>query len=121
MKTSILVPAALAALTAFYSFKAHAEEPKVEPAVVACNVPLTGPHAVYGASIEEAVTFAQEEMGAEKASHIRYDWDDNRSDPKEAVSVLRRQLPLHPAIYLSGVKPEYMAIHDLLAAKNIPH
>jgi branched-chain amino acid transport system substrate-binding protein len=94
---------------------------EVVQAMVACNVPLTGPHAVYGSSIQKGVTFAQEELGPKTSAQVRYDWDDNRSDPKEAVSVYRRQILKKPALYVSGVKPQFMAIRDLVAPQKIPH
>jgi len=108
-------------LIAAASFGASSVFAEPKPVDVACNLPLTGPHAIYGNNIREGITFAQEQMAPGLAAGVRYHWDDNRSDPKETVSVLRRQLLTNPAIYLSGVKPEYMAIHDLLAPKPMPH
>jgi len=49
------------------------------------------------------------------------DWQDNASDPKTAVTVLQKQLLSDPTLYVSGVKPQTMAIKDAVARAGLPH
>lgn len=88
---------------------------------VACNVPLSGPLAVYGSAIQEGAALAQRDLAPAEKSRVVYDWEDNRSMASHAVSAARKQLADQPNIYISGVKPQYMAIGDIVAAKKIPH
>jgi ABC-type branched-subunit amino acid transport system substrate-binding protein len=52
---------------------------------------------------------------------INYDWEDNQSEVKGAVVALRKQLLSKPHLYVSGVKPQYMAIRDEVAKSGLPH
>lgn len=118
---------------------------------VGCNVPLSGPLAVFGVSIQEGVEMARRERlaaaqgvgavtrrgthggsvgvspgGAEGApggetTEVEFIWDDNQSAPKQAVNVLRRHFLRSPDLYVSGVKPQAMAIKDEISQKGIPH
>jgi branched-chain amino acid transport system substrate-binding protein len=85
---------------------------------VAANVPLTGALATYGVAIREGATLALEDGGQPP---IKVDWQDNASDPKTAVTILQSQLRINPDIYISGVKPQTMAITAQLSQSQIPH
>lgn len=52
---------------------------------------------------------------------IIVDWQDNASDPKTTVSILQKQLLHQPSIYVSGVKPQTMAIKDEVTKLGLPH
>jgi ABC-type branched-subunit amino acid transport system substrate-binding protein len=87
---------------------------------VAFNVPLSGSLSTYGSAIQEGVVFAAESLPKPKVS-IQYDWEDNQSETKGAVAVLRKQLLSSPTLYVSGVKPQYMAIRDAIVRSGLPH
>ncbi|MCI5150650.1 MAG: amino acid ABC transporter substrate-binding protein, partial [Candidatus Electrothrix sp. MAN1_4] len=87
---------------------------------VAANLPLSGPLSTYGLSVQEGVNFAIEQMESESVS-LDIDWEDNAGAPKNTVSVMQKQFLADPDIYVSGVKPQTMAIIDQVSAKNIPH
>lgn len=90
------------------------------PVVVAANLPLTGALAVYGNSVREGIEFASSTIpGA--ATRVRYSFEDNQSSNTQAVIALQRQVSLKPHVYMSGVKPQYMAIRDAVAKRGIPH
>lgn len=86
---------------------------------VACNLPLTGPFATYGAAVRDGITFALSELGS--ADRLSFDWEDNQSEAKHAVSAASKQLRDSPQIYVSGIKPQYMAIREKVVALGIPH
>lgn len=88
--------------------------------LIAANLPLSGPLATYGAAVREGATLALEDSKG-GAAPIEVDWQDNASDPKTAVSILRKQLLRDPTIYVSGVKPQTMAIKDELSRLSLPH
>ena len=87
---------------------------------VACNVPLTGALATYGSAIQEGVRFAAESRPASTVP-VTYDWEDNQSDGRQSVTILRKQLLKNPDLYVSGVKPHYMAIKDEVKKTQLPH
>jgi ABC-type branched-subunit amino acid transport system substrate-binding protein len=90
------------------------------PVVVAANLPLTGALAVYGNAVREGVEFASSNIpGA--ATRVRYSFEDNQSSNTQAVIALQRQVSLKPQVYMSGLKPQYMAIRDMAAKLGIPH
>jgi ABC-type branched-subunit amino acid transport system substrate-binding protein len=87
---------------------------------IAFNVPLSGPLATYGNAIQEGFMFAAETLPTPRVQ-INYDWEDNQSEVKGAVVALRKQLLSKPHLYVSGVKPQYMAIRDEVAKSGLPH
>lgn len=87
---------------------------------VAANLPLSGPLATYGVAVREGAILALEQQ-PEAASIVEVDWQDNASDPKTAVSILQQQLLSNPTIYISGVKPQTMAIKDEVSRLGLPH
>lgn len=91
-----------------------------KPLNIAANLPLSGPLAVYGASVQEGVSMAMEET-KESSSLVRFNFQDNEGQAKVAVSVANMQLLKKPDIYISGVKPQQMAIKDIILKSNIPH
>ncbi len=57
----------------------------------------------------------------DKAVSVVFNWGDNQSEAKNAVNVLRRQLLTKPDLYISGVKPQAMAIKDQVTKLGIPN
>lgn len=89
---------------------------------IAANLPLTGDLATYGTAVRDGSNMAVEELKAAGGSpRLSFDWQDNASDPKQAGTVLQRQLLDSPDIYVSGVKPQTMAIRDKVSEKGFPH
>jgi branched-chain amino acid transport system substrate-binding protein len=88
---------------------------------IAANIPLTGDLAVYGTAIQEGVEFAVSSLGESTKRLVHFEWEDNASSARQAVTIARKQLSSGPNVYLSGVKPQYMAIHKILARKGMPH
>lgn len=85
---------------------------------VAANLPLTGFLAVYGEAIREGATLAAESNGD---VNVRFDWQDNASDPATAATILRQQQLQAPQIYVSGLKPQAMAIKDEVTRLGLPN
>ncbi len=91
----------------------------VPPFRIACNLPLTGELATYGSAVQEGSLMAFDELSLGKV--LEFDWQDNSSTPRGAASIAPRQLERKPHVYISGIKPQYMAIHDAVMKSGIPH
>ncbi len=87
--------------------------------LITLNLPLTGSLATYGSSIQEGVTLAAEEQNCNEC--LSFNWEDNQSQPKTALSAALKQLKMSPWAYVSGVKPQFMTIRDHVNASGIPH
>ena len=96
------------------------EEAGNSEVLVAANLPLSGNLATYGEAVQEGVRMALDSLEGEGPT-LNFSWQDNASDPKEAVSIMQQQLLRSPDIYVSGVKPQTMAIIDQITERNIPH
>ncbi|MBT3381163.1 MAG: ABC transporter substrate-binding protein [Lentisphaerae bacterium] len=97
---------------------------KSVPVRVATNIPITGPLAIWGTSIQEGGSMALEELAARPGASavIKVDWQDNQGDPSTAVSLLQQQyMTGAPDVYVSGLKPQAMAIMDQLVEKGTPN
>jgi len=92
---------------------------------IAANLPMSGPLATYGVAVREGANMALDELsssdGASSLRKIAIDWQDNASDPKASVSIFQKQLLENPNIYVSGVKPQTMAIMDGVTKEGLPH
>src|SRR5207253_9637781 len=102
----------------------HREATGIGSIRVAANLPMSGPLATYGVAVREGANMALDEVpssGGARAAKIVVDWQDNAGDPKTAVSILQKQLLALPNLYVSGVKPQTMAIKDEISQQNIPH
>src|ERR1043165_5701855 len=106
------------------------KEARVEPATtsanqaaatvhVATNLPLTGPLGTYGSAVQRGATLAAEDLTKSDPSGptVQFDWKDNAGDPKNAVSIMQQQFLQPVDVYVSGVKPQTMAIIDQIKAK----
>src|SRR5262249_29633172 len=93
---------------------------------IGANLPLSGPLATYGVDVREGASLALEDNAAEgdsRAAEPNYvvGWQDNAGDLKTAVSILQQHLLSAPALYISGVKPQTMAIKGEVASAGLPH
>ena len=90
---------------------------------IACNLPMTGYLATYGAAVHDGAIMALDKL--EKVDptgpDLIFDWQDNAGSPKTTVSIMQKQYLRTPDIYVSGVKPQTMAIMDQIKAKGTPH
>ncbi len=115
-----LVALVALAAVAFFALRPPVETDGTEVTHIAANLPLSGPLAVYGVSVQEGASMAlDQENGLNE--RFKIDWQDNQSDPKTAVTILQKQLLSSPDIYISGVKPQTMAIKDEVSKLGIPH
>lgn len=103
------------------SFGYDGAEARSDEVRIACNLPLTGVFATYGAAVQEGAEFAFADGRIGADTKLRFDWQDNEGLPVRAVSVLRQQLLRKPLLYMSGVRPQAMAIWDEVARTELPH
>jgi ABC-type branched-subunit amino acid transport system substrate-binding protein len=94
--------------------------PAVGQLRISVNLPLSGGLATYGASVREGIEMFTREH-PEAANVLNFNFEDNQGTPSAAVTSLRRQLNNSPQVYISGVKPQTMAIWDEVGKANIPH
>jgi len=90
---------------------------------IAANFPLTGELGFYGAEFRDGLLLAVRDKGSElpEGASIEFDWGDNRFSPKDAATVLQRQLQKSPTFYTSALKPQVMAVENEVATTGIPH
>jgi branched-chain amino acid transport system substrate-binding protein len=83
---------------------------------------MSGDLATYGASVREGAILALDDLAKQSANpKLQFDWQDNAGDPKTAVSIFQKQYLRPPDIYISGVKPQTMAIIARVTAEGTPH
>lgn len=90
---------------------------------VAANYPLSGELAFYGEEFRDGLLMAVADKGntLTAGTSIEFEWGDNRFNPKDAATVLQRQLQNPPTIYTSALKPQVMAVEKEVAVTGIPH
>jgi len=118
----ILVSAAVVAAVVWFSMNHGGKTPA--PIRIAANLPLSGPLATYGVAVREGASMALDstEIGiSPETPRISFDWQDNASEAKTAVSIFQKQVLAQPTIYVSGVKPQTMAIKDEVSKLGLPH
>ena len=80
---------------------------------VACNLTITGDFGLYGESIQKGILMAQEDLNDSAIANnvkVVYDFIDNASDTKNAVTIYKRQEMTGFDIYMSGITPQSAAI-----------
>lgn len=99
------------------------ERPDRDYILVSANVPLTGDLGVYGEYVRDGANMAYSELKEQYPSvpEIKFDWQDNRGDLRDTVSVFQRQNIDKPDLYISALKPQTAAITELVTTENIPH
>lgn len=89
---------------------------------IAFNIPMTGPYGIYGQTIRDGALMALDTIKeAGENFKLNLDLQDNAGIPSNAVSIFRKQLLKPVDIYVSGIKPQSMAIFDQVSAKGLPH
>lgn len=91
---------------------------------IAVNLPLTGYIGVYGERMQTGMDLArkdlQKEMLKENIS-LDFDYQDNRGEPKEAITIFNKQKIQNPDIYMSGISNQTSAIIDQTRKNKILH
>ncbi|MEM4203609.1 MAG: ABC transporter substrate-binding protein [Candidatus Methanomethylicaceae archaeon] len=89
---------------------------------MAFNIPLTGSFGIYGQTIRDGALMAADDLKT-RQSPVKFvlDIQDNLGEPKTALSIFQRQNLKRWDIYVSGVKPQTMAIFDRVVAEKRPY
>lgn len=89
---------------------------------IACNIPITGDLATYGESIRDGALLAKEDIAKiDSTFKLKINIEDNASKANLALTIFNKQKLSKNDIYVSGVKPQTMAIIDEVEKLNIPH
>jgi branched-chain amino acid transport system substrate-binding protein len=117
----LLLAAAILAIGIIVLQRTTRDHDEISAIRVAANFPLSGELAFYGESFRDGLEMAISEHDSGGGPQIIFDWGDNKFTPKDAVSVLQKQLLNNPTIYTSALKPQVMAITDQVTELGIPH
>jgi branched-chain amino acid transport system substrate-binding protein len=124
-KKNAIITAAVLAVLAIGALIYFQKTPGTDSKVirVAANMPMSGELAFYGNEIRDGLLMAVEDTKEKLPSgtSITFDWGDNRFTPKDAATVLQRQLQQSPTFYTSALKPQVMAVEKEVAQAGIPH
>ncbi len=91
---------------------------------IACNLPMTGYIGYYGEWIQNGMEMALIEHQTELDSlgiTFKFDYQDNKGETTEAITILQKQLIAKPDIYMSGITSQTTAILAQIEKQNIPH
>ena len=91
---------------------------------IACNMPMTGDFSLYGESVQKGIAMAQEELKDSMIKYginIVYDFMDNASDTKNAVTIYKKQKMTGFDVYMSGITPQSAALIPMLKKEGKPH
>ena len=112
-------------LFTFTFFTSCSKKKKEENVIkIGCNLPLTGDFATYGESVKNGVDMLLRELLENNKNikiPIKFFWQDNKGEAKNAVSILQKQLLESIDIFVTGVKPQTMALINQISLKKIPH
>lgn len=122
MKKIIVIILAVIVL-GFGFYQVSTTDSERDDILISANVPLSGDLAIYGEYFRDGSIMGYDELkdSYPTVPQIRFDWQDNQSSSKEAVNVFQAQKNSNPDIYVSGLKPQTMAIADLIKEEGIPH
>jgi len=123
-KTSIVVACVLAVVAlAAVLYKQQKPDTGSKSILVAANMPMSGELAFYGNEFRDGLLMATDDAAGKLPPGVKitFDWGDNRFTPKDAATVVQRQLQQSPTIYTSALKPQVMAVEKEVAQAGIPH
>lgn len=94
-----------------------------ESVQIAANLPLSGNLATYGNAVQEGANMAVSDLDSlhKDGPDLNFDWKDNTGETQRAVSIAQSQLRSSPDVYVSGVKPQVMAIEERISNEGLPH
>lgn len=85
---------------------------------------MTGYIGTYGTSVKNGLSMKFDEVSDEmKQQKITFDIDyqDNKGQTKDAVTIYQKQIIKNPDVYMSGVTSQTMSIIDQVMSKKVPH
>jgi len=117
--TVALAAVVVAATVSFVGCRKQNQNDDAQETVkIACNLPMTGELAYFGERIQNGVRLALKEQDGK---HVRFDFQDNRGEAKNAVTILQKQLSKDVDVYVSGVAGATMALLGNEQLKDKPH
>lgn len=91
---------------------------------IACNLPMTGDISVYGESVKHGYDMALEKYLPElrkNGINLVLDYQDNKGEGKNAVSIYQKQQFAGFDIYVSGITQQTFAIKRMVDKTEKPH
>ena len=91
---------------------------------VACNLPMTGYIGYYGEWIQRGIEMARTDLKETLDSAkivFNFDYQDNKGETKEAITIYQKQMAKHPNLYMSGITTQTMSIIEQLRKTDVPH
>lgn len=91
---------------------------------VACNLPMTGYIGYYGEWIQKGLEMAKADMKETLDSAnivFEFDYQDNKGETKDAITIYQKQMVMHPTLYMSGITTQTMSIIDQIRKTDVPH
>ncbi len=91
---------------------------------VACNLPMSGYIGYYGAWIQKGIEMARTDLKEAMDSaniSFSFDYQDNKGETKDAITIYQKQMTTHPALYMSGITTQTMSIIDQVRKTDMPH
>ena len=91
---------------------------------VACNFPMSGDLSFYGQYLQDGITMAMDELKDSMEQQnivIEYDYEDNHSTTKDAVTAFNKHKLKDFEVYASCCTAQSMAIQDLVGQTKKPH
>lgn len=89
---------------------------------VACNLPMTGYIGYYGEWIQHGLEMGRADIEAEANElGIKFDFDyqDNKGETKDAITIFQKQSMANPDVYMSGITTQTMSILDQIHKKGL--
>lgn len=87
---------------------------------VACNLTITGDFGLYGESVQKGILMALQDK-TESGINVVFDFQDNHSNSKDAVTVFKKQELEGYDIYMSGITQQTAAILPSQSKSGKPH
>ena len=91
---------------------------------IAVNLPLTGYIGVYGERMQTGMDLARKDLtDSMKKENIvlEFDYQDNRGETKDAITIFNKQIIQNPDIYMSGITAQTSAIQEQTRKAGILH
>lgn len=91
---------------------------------VACNLPMTGYIGYYGEWIQHGIEMARADIATEAEEldvKFEFDYQDNKGETKEAITIFQKQSIASPDVYMSGITSQTMAIYNQVQKKGFLH
>lgn len=91
---------------------------------VAVNLPLTGYIGSYGQRMQTGMDMAREDLAEEMKEQgidFVFDYQDNRGETKDVITIYNKQMMSKPDVYMSGITTQTMAIIDQVRKADVIH